>query len=138
MGLFGSIRNILSDRNELQEFWNVPESKEDVDSLIKSSESGNPQIIYKHSYRCSISLFAKSSLDSRIESLLQAFGLEAHLVDVAGMRNISSYIEQKTRVPHQSPQIILLHDGYPFWSATHGDVRIDNLTEAVHDLKNRE
>lgn len=136
MGLFGSFRNMLSTENELQDFWNVPEGEDEVDTIIEASKSGQPQVIYKHSYRCSISLFAKSSLDSGIDDLLEESGANAHLFDVVGMRALSSYIAQKTGVRHQSPQIILLHNGSPFWAASHGDVRLVNLQDAVNELKN--
>lgn len=136
MGLFGSFRKMLSYQNELQDYWNVPESEGEVDAILEPSKSGQPQVIYKHSYRCSISLFAKSSLDSGIEDLLTESGAKAHLIDVVGMRAISNYIANKIDVQHQSPQIILLHNGFPFWTASHGNARLEALQDAVHELKN--
>lgn len=135
MGLFGSIRNMLSGEHELQEYWHAPQTEEEVDELIEASKSDRPQIIYKHSYRCSISLFVKSSLDAEMDEILHQTNTNAYLVDVVGMRSVSNYIAQKTGIQHQSPQLILLHNGSPFWSASHGNVRAENLKSALNDLR---
>jgi len=130
MSIFGSIRNLMSSQPEAETLWSVPENEGDIDDILKNYEK--PQIIYKHSYRCSISLFSKSSLDSGAEDLrLQA---DIYMIDVVSRRSLSAYVAEKTGVIHQSPQVLLLHKGQPFWQASHGDVRIENLKEALREL----
>jgi len=130
MGIFGSIRSILSQQHEPDPNWNIPGSEEAIDEIF--SINGKPQVIYKHSYRCSISLFSKNRLDSEIEELREAADL--HLIDVVTDRSLSRYVAEKSGIRHESPQVILLNAGKPFWAASHGDVRIDALRDALREL----
>lgn len=130
MSIFGSIRNLMSSQPEAETLWSIPENESDIDDILNKSDK--PQIIYKHSYRCSISLFSKSSLDSGAEELRQL--ADIYMIDVVSMRALSAYVAEKTGVVHQSPQVLLLHKGQPFWKASHGDVRIENLEEALREL----
>lgn len=110
--------------------WNIPQNKTAIDEILNSVE--RPQIVYKHSYRCSISLLSKQSLDSGIEQLREV--ADAHLVDVVSMRDLSDYVAEKTGIRHESPQVLLLNRGTPYWSASHGGVRFKGLRDAVHEL----
>lgn len=130
MGIFDSLRKIAGNKQEKASCWNQPQTEDAADEILKSEK--RPQVIYKHSYRCGISLVAKNSLESGIDSLLgQA---DFHLVDVVANRSLSKYFAEKSGVRHESPQIIVMHKGAPFWQASHGGVRIDALKEALKEL----
>ena len=53
------------------------------------------------------------------------------LVDVAASPGLSKLVETRTGIRHESPQIILLRDGVPFWSASHYQVTGSRITEAL-------
>lgn len=130
MGIFDSLRKIAGSRQEESSSWNQPQTEGEIDEILKISDK--PQVIYKHSYRCSISLIAKRSIESGMDSLLgQA---DFYLVDVVANRSVSEIIAKKIGVRHESPQIILVQKGKPFWQASHGGVRIDALTEVLNEL----
>lgn len=130
MGVFDSLRNIVENRQETSASWNQPQTEDRVDDILKREDK--PQVLYKHSYRCGVSLFAKSSLDSGMDSLKEQ--VDFHLIDVVANRSLSQYIAEKTGVRHESPQIILVYKGNPFWQSSHGGVRIEALREALKEL----
>jgi len=114
--------------------WNIPQNRTAIDEILNSVD--RPQIVYKHSYRCSISLLSKQSLDSGIEELREV--ADVHLVDVVSMRDLSDYVAEKTGVRHESPQVLLLNRGTPYWSASHGGVRFKALRDAAYELAGKD
>lgn len=132
MSIFGSLRNIVGSRPEESKLWNQPQTVDDIDDIL--DRTSKPQVIYKHSYSCAVSLFSKSSLDSELEKI--SAHADIHLVDVIAQRSLSNEISEKTGIRHESPQVILLHNGSPFWSASHGNVRASLLIEALNELEN--
>lgn len=130
MGIFDSLRKIAGNKQDESSSWNQPQTEDAVDDILVNENK--PQVIYKHSYRCGISMVARNSLESGMDSLIgQA---DFHLVDVVANRSLSNYIAEKTGLRHESPQIIVMHQGNPFWQASHGGVRIDALKEALKEL----
>lgn len=111
--------------------WGQPQTESEIDSILGKSEK--PQVIYKHSYSCALSLFAKSSLESDLE--LAAEMADLYLINVIAQRPLSNAIAAKTGVRHESPQLLVIHNGDVFWSASHGNVRIDELLEALNELE---
>lgn len=130
MGILGSLRNIVGGRLEDSSVWNQPDTLEELDNILQNSTK--PQVIYKHSYSCAVSMFAKSSLESGLDSLEGE--ADFHLIDVVSHRKLSNHIAETTEIPHESPQIILMHQGNPFWSDSHGGVRINALREALNEI----
>lgn len=130
MSIFGSLRNILGGRQGENELWNQPQSLDEMNEILNRSHK--PQVIYKHSYSCAVSLFAKSSLESDLESLTEH--ADCHLIDVLAQRSLSKAIAERTEIWHESPQIIVVNDGSAFWNASHGDVRIDALRATLSEI----
>ncbi|HKL15891.1 MAG TPA: bacillithiol system redox-active protein YtxJ [Balneolaceae bacterium] len=132
MGIFSSLRSMVGSRQEESELWNQPQTAVELDDILDRTQK--PQVIYKHSYSCAVSLFSKSSLESELEKISEH--ADVHLIDVIAQRSLSNEISQKTGIRHESPQVILLHNGSPFWSASHGNVRAPLLIEALSELEN--
>ena len=83
--------------------WKVIKSAGDLDDLISKSNA-DPQLIFKHSTRCSISSMAMNRLQSGLEVN------DVHIIDVIGDRSLSNEIAEKFDVFHQSPQVLLISD----------------------------
>lgn len=132
MSIFGSLRNIIGGPQEESSLWGQPQTESEIDKIMGKSEK--PQVIYKHSYSCAVSLFAKSSLESDLESAAEKADL--YLINVIAQRPLSNAVAAKTGVRHESPQLLVIHDGNVFWSASHGSVRADKLLEALNELEN--
>ena len=83
-------------------------------------------VIYKHSSRCPLSRSARSEM-GRFE--LDMPDLPVFIVDVIRNAALSSAVEQRTGVKHESPQAILLRDGVVKWHASHYDVTRASLRD---------
>lgn len=113
-------------RNKVQKFsnWNPVSGKENLNSILKKSED-KPQVIYKHSNRCSISYLSKEDLEENMDVLSNHVDL--HFVDVIEQRDLSNDVAENFNVRHESPQVILLKDGHVLWNGSHWDVKGENI-----------
>ena len=93
--------------------------------------SADELIVFKHSYVCPISSAAKRRVTAWVA---ENPAVEIIEVDVIGSRPLSMAIADRLGVIHESPQAILVRDGQAVWSASHGAVTGDALTEAVGQI----
>ena len=97
---------------------------EEFDSLTDEPEA----IIFKHSTSCPIS----SSVHREVDRFLAECPHQSlHKVHVVEYRPVSDYIAEKTGVRHASPQVIVLRCGSVHWHASHFDITLAALTEAL-------
>lgn len=101
-------------------------SIEQLDEIVNKSHS-NPQIILKHSTRCSISHMAKGRLD-RAE---QPGNTDFYYLDLIAHRDISNAIAEKFSVHHESPQILMIKNGECTYEETHGGIRMEEIEEQL-------
>lgn len=100
----------------------------DYDELLMKSKV-IPQIIFKHSTRCSISSMAKS----RIEKLMQELSTKAdlYLLDLLKYREISNMISVKSGVYHESPQIIVFVQQDVILDQSHYNVNANEILSTI-------
>jgi len=96
-----------------------PEQLEEI--RIKSKEK--PQVIFKHSTRCSISSMALSRLE-RSESVA---GIDFYYLDLIAYRNISAKIAEIFEVEHESPQILLVRNGECIYDESHYGITMEDV-----------
>ena len=92
------------------------QSKADLEGLLKKSFI-RPQLIFKHSTRCSISRYVLS--DFIAHYTFSSDELESHYLDLLNYREISNQIADQLEVAHQSPQILLIKNGKAVVYASH-------------------
>jgi bacillithiol system protein YtxJ len=85
-------------------------------------------LIYKHSGRCPISLFA---YDEVAQLQHEHPDVPLYVVDVLSSRHVARHVAERTGIAHHSPQLILLSRGEPVWSVSHFDVRATELAERL-------
>lgn len=103
--------------------WNLLTSEEQLQDIIARS-SEVPQVIFKHSTRCSISSTAKS----RLERSAQPEGLNFHLLDLISYRGLSNKIAEVFHVHHESPQVIVIKNGECVYDESHMSISMDDIT----------
>lgn len=84
------------------------ESMAQLEELIESSFS-IPQLVFKHSTRCSISRYVLSDFISGYSFSAQDFG--AWYLDLLNFRSISNAVADRLEVTHQSPQLLVIKNG---------------------------
>ncbi|MDB2436531.1 bacillithiol system redox-active protein YtxJ [Schleiferiaceae bacterium] len=92
-----------------------PQSFEDLAGYLHHT---GPVLIYKHSTRCSVSLFAMKRL-----LLLDTTQNETWVyIDVVAQRPLSLALAEELNILHESPQLILLSEGNVLAHGSHHQV----------------
>lgn len=107
-------------------------TESDFRALIEKSKE-KPQLLLKHSTRCGLSKMAMAEF-RRFAATNGDVGLSVVLV--VESRPLATQIAEQIRIPHESPQVILLRDGEAVWHASHSDVNFGNMKEAVEQASN--
>ncbi|SRR5699024_241757 len=113
----------MSDIQELHEVKEVEEV------LEKTNE--NPAFIFKQSTTCPISAEAFEQFKSYVETDARPY--DAYFVKVRETRPVSNEIADKLGIEHQSPQMFLVKNGQAVWNASHRDITVENIVEAVEN-----
>ena len=91
-----------------------------------ASESFNlPQVLFKHSTRCSISSMALN----RLETSTPPTGIDFYLLDLLQHRDISAVIADKFKVHHESPQVLVIKSGECTYDESHMGISMDEIAE---------
>lgn len=94
---------------------------------IKELSKTRPQIIFKHSTRCSISSMAKS----RLERSKQPDAGDFYFLDLLKHRSISDQVAADFEVSHQSPQILLIKNTECVYEESHSGIQMDEIAEQI-------
>ena len=125
MGLFDSFLSNNSNN------WPGPKL-EDIDQLNTIVEASflKPQLIFKHSTRCSVSRFVLNEFKSGYS--FSEVDFTAYFLDLLNYREISNAIANQFNVVHQSPQLLIIKDGKAIAHASHENVNKIKLTEFLN------
>jgi len=92
---------------------------------LASRSKDRPVVIFKHSLTCPISAAAYEQMAE--------FEGEIALIEVQRARELSTEIENRFGIAHESPQVIVLRNGQVVWNASHFKITADAVVEAVRD-----
>ncbi len=104
--------------------WHILRSVEQLEE-IKSVSYLQPQVIFKHSTRCSIS----SVVRNRLERSEISAHIRFHYLDLLAFRTVSSQVAEMFSVYHESPQVLLIKNGECVYEASHQGINMDEITE---------
>ena len=121
MGLF------KKDKGESVD-WKKLESEAQLTEFIALSNR-KPIAIFKHSTRCSLSSMVKSRLERAWD--INVNDIEIYYLDLIQYRDVSNKIASIFNIEHQSPQLIVLHQGKVLYHASHGEIDAGVLKESI-------
>ncbi len=104
------------------EYLSISDQK-DYENILAASHDKD-QLIFKHSFRCSISAMAKSKLDEYDKPIED---IDFYLLDVVENRDLSRYIAADLDIIHQSPQVLLIKDGKCVYDASHWAINMEEI-----------
>ena len=107
--------------------WNHIETLSGLEALDESSFASDA-LIFKHSTTCSISHIAKRRLEEDWDITLE---IMPYYLDLKQFRDISNTIAEKYMVHHESPQVLIIRAGECIFDASHLDITIDEIKEAL-------
>jgi bacillithiol system protein YtxJ len=87
--------------------WKKIQSALDLDKIHEASFN-KPQLIFKHSTRCSIS---SAALDRVERQWPKETETEAHFLDLIAFRALSDAVTDRYQIEHESPQALLISKG---------------------------
>ena len=91
-----------------------------------------PQVIFKHSNSCPISLGAFESLKLAEEA--GSVPQDIHMLVVQVSPELSQQISEESEVEHESPQLLILKDGKVAFHANHYEITNEVLEEKLKEL----
>jgi bacillithiol system protein YtxJ len=94
-------------------------------SEVKDLSKAKPQLIFKHSTRCSISSMAKH----RLEKGVAPGEIDFYYLDLIKHRNISQKVAEEFDVSHESPQVLLIKNGECVYDESHSGISMDEIIE---------
>lgn len=134
MSMLERLKNILAFRDTdsgMGGMWVTLDNTDEVDAVFEASKE-RVQVVFKHSVRCSVSLFAKLNIESF--SLWEGKEADRFIIDVVRKRTVSDYFAEKSGIKHESPQIFILKDGEVIWSDAHSYVNKANIKRVFAQL----
>ncbi len=109
----------------------IPLSTEESLQALLDKSAQTPQLIFKHSSRCSISSVVKS----RLERKQPPAGMDFYFLDIIMYRELSNSVARQLKVTHESPQVLLVMNGRCVYHESHLGIRMDEIEAQcmVHD-----
>lgn len=104
-------------------FIKITDTKAFAEMADRSEE--HPVVIFKHSLTCPISAGAYEQMAK--------FEGEVALIEVQQARELSTEIEKRFGVAHESPQVMVLRNGQVVWNASHFKITADAVAAAVRE-----
>ncbi len=104
--------------------WIALNAETQLQQIIERS-AARPQLIFKHSTRCSISSMAKS----RLERNFQPVNIDFYFLDLLAHRPLSQQVAEVFNVEHESPQILLIKDGRCVYNESHTGISMEDIVE---------
>ena len=103
---------------------------EELDGALAESHN-RPILLFKHSLTCSISRHAFDELRSYLNTADPRISYK--LITVQTAREVSDEAASRLKLEHQSPQAILVRNGRELWNASHYDITVSALDQAIRN-----
>jgi bacillithiol system protein YtxJ len=111
--------------------WIQLTNEEQLQQIVNKS-SEKPQVIFKHSTRCSISSMAKG----RLERSVPPQEVDFYFLDLIAFRNISNKISTDFHVYHESPQVLVIRNGECVYDESHGSIDMEEIKDQLANAVN--
>lgn len=111
--------------------WNEISSPEHIDALIEKSDY-KPVVFFKHSGRCNISSMALNRFEDFAREIDEKSFL--FMIDVVNHRPASLRAAEIFGVVHQSPQVLVIHQGKAIFDGSHGAIDGRYVLKIIKDL----
>ncbi len=107
--------------------WKPLKTVAELDQLMADSAT-RPQLLFKHSTRCSISSMALARLEKEwnLEGKVDAWYL-----DLLAHKNISNTVAKLLNVEYESPQAILVVNEKAAHVDSHSGITVRNIAKAI-------
>ncbi|MFM7839241.1 MAG: bacillithiol system redox-active protein YtxJ [Chitinophagaceae bacterium] len=105
----------------------IPLTDHELLEKIREHSFIRPQLIFKHSTRCSISSLALSRMEKGPTSPL----VDYYFLDLLRYRNLSDRVAETYAVPHESPQVLVIREGECRYEESHLQIDPQEIWQEV-------
>lgn len=127
LDIFKTPRDIVKE--EIVEIpWHVLSTMEQLDEIVEQSKT-KPVAVFKHSTRCGISRGVLKLVEKNYN--LTDEQLKLYYLDLLQNRDISNEIATRFKVPHESPQLIVIKNGIVVHTESHHGIDASHLEKFV-------
>ena len=92
-------------------------------SELNTKSGQKPQVIFKHSTRCSIS----SMVQGRLQRNTVPEDIDFYYIEVPAQRLISNKIAEVYNVYHESPQVLIIKNGECIYDESHCGIDFNEI-----------
>jgi bacillithiol system protein YtxJ len=103
----------------------IPLTSETQLDQIRQLSATKPQLIFKHSTRCSISSMVKN----RLERTSPLPAIDFYFLDLILYRSLSDQVAETFQVYHESPQVLLIRNTECIYEESHHGITMEDITE---------
>jgi len=123
----------LFDKNtsKLPQQWIMLSATKQLHDIINASHE-RPQVIFKDSTSCGISAGVKQRLVGDWDNVADQADL--YYLDLLSHRDISNNIADMSGVTHQSPQVIIYHNGEVVADTSHFAINVKFIEDVLDGL----
>lgn len=107
--------------------WIHLTDEEQLKQIVSKSQI-RPQVIFKHSTRCSISAVALQ----RLQKTTQPSDIDFYFLDLLANRQLSNQVSVLFKVPHESPQVLVIRDGSCVYEESHMGISMNEIVTQAH------
>lgn len=104
--------------------WINLTAEDQLQELIVESNT-TPQIIFKHSTRCSVSSVALQRLKGSKDKAI----IDIYYLDLLSYRSLSDKISAIFKEHHESPQVLVIKNGECVYAESHLGINVTELIE---------
>jgi bacillithiol system protein YtxJ len=105
--------------------WITLQSESQLEDILKNS-TNRPQVIFKHSTRCSTSALVKNRLERAAQPPLD---VDFYYLDLLNYRPVSNKIAENFRIRHESPQVLIIRNGECIYDESHLGISMDEIAD---------
>jgi bacillithiol system protein YtxJ len=102
----------------------------DALEVVKEKSFQKPQVLFKHSTRCSTSSLVKN----RLERSAALPDVDFYFLDLIRHRDVSDKIAELFNVYHESPQVLLIKNGKCHYEESHLGIDMYELSDQIAGL----
>lgn len=106
--------------------WTRLTDEEQLNQIVSKS-GAKPQVIFKHSTRCSISSVAYQ----RLQKAAQPDGVDFYYLDLLAHRPLSNKVAELFKVHHESPQVLVIKEGKCVYDESHLGISMNDIAESA-------
>ena len=105
----------------------IPLTDEKQLTDIINQSADRPQVIFKHSTRCSISAVALQ----RLQKETAPSDFDFYMLDLLAYRNRSNKIAEQFDVYHESPQVLVIRQGECVYDESHLGISMHDIVDSA-------